>query len=71
LPGNYAVIYPNGASLDKDGKIQIDSNNLMQGGISPDVRIPINMETLKAICVNHRDYALEAAITAMKAVSKN
>jgi len=70
LPGNYAVIYPNGASLDKDGKIQIDSNNLMQGGISPDVRIPIDMEALKAICVDHRDYALEAAIAAMNAAPK-
>lgn len=66
LPGGYIVEYPNTASLDKDGNIQIDGNHLMQGGVLPDVRIPINLETLRAIFVNNKDIVLDIAIAAMK-----
>ncbi len=70
LPGGYTVNFPNGASLDKNGKIQIDSNHLLQGGVAPDVRIPITMESLKAIYVDGKDYMLDAAIAALEADTK-
>lgn len=66
LPGGITVTYPNGASLDKDGNIQLDSNHLLEGGVLPDVRVPINKENLKGIFVDGRDIVLETAIDAMK-----
>ncbi|MFC2135380.1 S41 family peptidase [Bacteroidota bacterium] len=65
LPGGYTVEYPNGASLDANGIIQCDSDSTLQGGILPDLRVPITEETLKEIYVEDRDIVLETAITFM------
>jgi carboxyl-terminal processing protease len=65
MPGGYTVEYPNGASLNKDGVIQCDSDSTLQGGFLPDIRIPITEETLKAIYVEGRDIVLERAKTAL------
>ena len=70
LPGDYLVAYANGASLDENGRIQIDSDSFLQGGVLPDTRVPITEETLKAIYVENRDVLLETAIEALQSDSQ-
>lgn len=66
MPAGYSIDYPNGASLDKDGNIQLDSDQFLQGGVEPDNRIPLNMESLRAIFIDGKDYVLETAIATIK-----
>jgi carboxyl-terminal processing protease len=46
LPLGMYVVFPDGASLDQDGTIQVDSNASRAGGIAPQVRVPLNEETI-------------------------
>ncbi len=46
LPLGMYVVFPDGASLDKNGLIQVDSNALLAGGIAPQIRVPINEDTV-------------------------
>jgi len=66
LPGDYVVAYANGASLDENGEIQLDSDRFLQGGVLPDKRVPITEETLKAIYLENRDILLETAIESLQ-----
>jgi carboxyl-terminal processing protease len=66
MPGGYTVHYPNGASLDEDGNIQLDSDYTLNGGIQPDITVPIDMDNLKALYVDKRDVLMEEAIAAME-----
>jgi len=61
LPGDYIVAYANGASLDQNGMIQLDSDSLLQGGVLPDMRVPVTEEMLRAINIEGRDVLLETA----------
>ena len=62
LPGGYTIAFPNGASFDKNGIIQCDSDSLMQGGIVPNIRVPITEENMRAIYIEGRDVVFETAI---------
>jgi len=42
LPPGIVVAFPTGASLDENGRIQVDSNASMIGGVAPTVRVPID-----------------------------
>ncbi|MGA2120918.1 MAG: S41 family peptidase [Methanoregula sp.] len=46
LPLGMYVFFPDGASLDQTGSIQVDSNASLTGGIAPTVRVPLNEDTL-------------------------
>lgn len=46
LPLDMIAAFPQGASLDANGRIQVDSNASMIGGIAPTVRVPLNEDTL-------------------------
>jgi carboxyl-terminal processing protease len=46
LPLGMYVFFPDGASLDQNGRIQVDSNASLTGGIAPTVRVPLNEDTL-------------------------
>jgi carboxyl-terminal processing protease len=43
MPGGYLIMYPVGQSLDKDRRIQLDSNG-REGGVTPTIRVPMTME---------------------------
>ncbi|MEN6343467.1 MAG: S41 family peptidase [Methanospirillum sp.] len=47
MPLDLVVYFPDGASLDRDGRVQVDSNASLVGGIPPQVRVPINEETVR------------------------
>jgi len=46
LPLGMYILFPDGASLDEHGTIQVDSNAVLKGGVSPTVRVPLNEATL-------------------------
>ena len=71
LPGDYIVAYANGASLDEDGTIQLDSDSALNGGVLPDMRVLITEDTLRAIQVEGRDILLETAIETLQSKQKN
>jgi len=46
LPLGIMTAFPQGASLDESGRIQVDSNASMVGGVAPTVRVPLDRATL-------------------------
>ena len=46
LPLGVMTAFPAGASLDEHGRIQVDSNASLAGGVAPTARMPMNEETL-------------------------
>jgi carboxyl-terminal processing protease len=62
MPRGLTVGYPGGQSLDASGTIQIDSDWRLQGGVEPDVRVPLTLETVRAQFVEGRDVVLERAV---------
>ncbi|MFA4849721.1 MAG: S41 family peptidase [Methanoregula sp.] len=46
LPLGMYVFFPDGVSLDKNRMIQIDSNAQLGGGVAPQIRVPINEDTV-------------------------
>ncbi|WP_292490329.1 S41 family peptidase [Methanoculleus sp. 10] len=46
LPPGIMTAFPAGASLDENGRIQVDSNASMVGGVAPTVRVPLDADTL-------------------------
>ncbi|PWR72882.1 S41 family peptidase [Methanospirillum lacunae] len=46
LPLDLEILYPDGASLDENKKIQVDSDSTGIGGIAPHVRVPMNEDTI-------------------------
>lgn len=61
LPGDISVWYPLGRSLDEDGNIQVDANAAGQGGIQPDIRLPLNAGSLRMIYQEDIDFELQSA----------
>lgn len=46
MPLDMYVMFPDGASLDENGIIQVDSDATLFGGVSPGIRVPLNEETV-------------------------
>ncbi|NLA39232.1 MAG: hypothetical protein GX882_07635 [Methanomicrobiales archaeon] len=44
LPGGIMAAFPHGASLDEPGRVQVDSNTSMTGGVAPVVRVPLDRD---------------------------
>jgi carboxyl-terminal processing protease len=66
LPLGIVTAFPQGASLDEDGKIQVDSNASLVGGVAPTVRVPLDRETL-ARAMAGEDVQLAYAVDWLKA----
>jgi carboxyl-terminal processing protease len=64
LPGGYTFMFPKAQSLDANFKTQIESDYTGNGGVTPDVRVPLNDTTVDALGAG-RDVVLEAAETAL------
>jgi carboxyl-terminal processing protease len=67
MPGGLTVEFPDGQSLDANGVVQIDSDWRLEGGVAPDVRVPLTLETVRAQFQEGRDVVLEAAIKSLRA----
>jgi carboxyl-terminal processing protease len=62
MPENLAVVFPPGQSLDERFRIQIDSNADLEGGVTPELWVPLNDETIRRRFIDGIDVELEAAI---------
>jgi carboxyl-terminal processing protease len=67
LPGEYQLMYPSGQSLDANRRVQLDSDHHLQGGIVPDIRVPLIRETVYAMFVEREDVVWQYAIDALRA----
>jgi len=60
MPCGYAIKYPYGFSLDRQGRVQVDSR-FGEGGVAPDIRVPRNAQNVLAFAEGH-DVELEYAV---------
>jgi carboxyl-terminal processing protease len=66
LPEDYELLYPLGQSTDASGHTQLDGDHNLQGGVGPDVRVPLTRETVHAMYVEKQDVVLAYAIEALR-----
>jgi carboxyl-terminal processing protease len=62
MPGELTVYFPDGQSLDDQGRIQLDGDYSKQGGVIPNIRLPMTESTARAIYVDNKDVLLDFAI---------
>ena len=48
MPGGLTIEYPHGQSLDENGVVQLDGDWRFEGGVTPDIRVPLTMDTVRA-----------------------
>jgi carboxyl-terminal processing protease len=70
LPPGIMTAFPAGASLDENGRIQVDSNASMIGGVAPTVRVPLDADTL-ARAMAGEDVQLTYAVEWLEAQATN
>ena len=61
-PDDLYFRYPVGRSLDKNMKIQLDSDSTMLGGVRPDIRVPLNDTVIDQLYIDSIDVELKYAI---------
>jgi carboxyl-terminal processing protease len=66
MPAGLTVSYPGGHSLDVKGVVQLDSDWSLEGGVTPDIRVPLTAESVRAQFKDGRDVVLESAVRALK-----
>lgn len=62
LPGGWTLSWPAGRSLDRRGRIQLDSDHTGVGGVAPTVRIPATVDTLVARAADPVGYLVDEAL---------
>lgn len=67
MPTDYVLSYPVGRSLNEQGQIQIDGNAKGEGGVAPEIRVPLTEATVRALFVDHKDLLLDKAVEALNA----
>ena len=65
LPGGYTLLFPKGQSLDEQFGIQIESDASGSGGVTPDIRVPLDDAAVDALNAGH-DIVLERAEVALR-----
>lgn len=66
LPEDYELQYPPGQSQDAEGRTQLDGDQNLEGGVVPDVRVPLTRETVHAMFVDKEDVVLAYAVEALR-----
>jgi carboxyl-terminal processing protease len=66
LPGGSELLYPAGQSQDANHGVQLEADHTLQGGVRPDVRVPLTRETVYAMFVEGEDVVLQHAIEALQ-----
>ena len=60
------VGYPWGQSLGQDGVVQLDSNHRLEGGVQPDITVPLTFEAARAIYLGDDDVVLNFAYDVLR-----
>ncbi|MBE0646189.1 MAG: T9SS type A sorting domain-containing protein [Bacteroidales bacterium] len=61
-PNDLYFRYPVGRSVDQNGTIQLDSDSTMHGGVTPDIRVPLNDTVIDQLYLDSTDVELNYAI---------
>jgi carboxyl-terminal processing protease len=70
MPCNFTVTYTNGQSLDINKVIQVDGDASGNGGVIPDIRVPLDDETVYQSFVEGEDVELNFVIEKLKQLTK-
>ncbi|HEY0558431.1 MAG TPA: S41 family peptidase, partial [Thermoanaerobaculia bacterium] len=62
LPDGLDLVFPQGRSLDAEGRIQLDSDAQGQGGVRPDHRVPLDEAAFASAFGKGEDVVLAAAL---------
>ncbi len=46
LPADLQVVFPQARSLDESYHIQLDSDSMLKGGVSPEIKVPLNSQNV-------------------------
>jgi carboxyl-terminal processing protease len=65
LPGGYTFAFPKAQALDANFTIQIESDYAGNGGVTPNIRVPLDDATVDALSAG-RDVVLERAESALR-----
>ena len=66
LAGGSELLYPGGQSQDADHGVQLEADYTLQGGVVPDIRVPLTRETVYAMFVEGEDVVLQRAMEALQ-----
>jgi carboxyl-terminal processing protease len=66
LPGDAEVLFPTGQAHDADHQVLLEGNQDLQGGVAPDIRVPLTRETVYAMFVEGEDVVLQRALEALQ-----
>jgi carboxyl-terminal processing protease len=66
LPGNSELLYSVGQSQDANHRVQLEGDQNLQGGVVPDIRVPLTRETVHAMFVEGEDVVLQRAMEALQ-----
>lgn len=68
-PSDFYVRYPYGVSMNENDLIQLDSDSTMTGGVSPDIRVPVNDTVINQLYIDSLDVELLYALKILKATA--
>jgi len=66
LPGDAELLYPAGQSHDANHRVLLEGDHNLQGGVVPDIRVPLTRETVYAMFVAGEDVVLQRAIEVLQ-----
>jgi carboxyl-terminal processing protease len=66
LPDDTELLYPTGQSQDANHLVQLEADHNLEGGVMPDIRVPLTRETVHALFVEGEDVVLQRAIEALQ-----
>jgi carboxyl-terminal processing protease len=66
LPGDLELLYAAGQSRDANQRVLLEGDHNLQGGVVPDVRVPLTRETVYAMFVEGEDVVLQRAMEVLQ-----
>ncbi|MEM7434794.1 MAG: S41 family peptidase [Myxococcota bacterium] len=66
MPAGIEVVFPWGQSVDEQGVVQVEANHVLEGGVTPDVTVPLTFERAAAIHSAGEDVLRTNAVAALK-----
>jgi len=63
MSDNFLVIFPRIACVEEDGRVMIDTDASGNGGVEPDIKIPVNEDAVHALFDGKKDYELDYVLS--------
>ncbi len=67
-PDDLKVSYEYGQSVDRGMKVQLDSDSTMNGGVKPDIRVPLNDTVINQLYIDSIDVELNYAVKVLNSL---